>query len=163
MRVARGMAAATSLAAVALSAGVASAAGSSSRVTGHGHGSWQVKPGNPDTGTQRVLHGHGTFSIGAAKVRGSVTSPGFIANGACTVSVSLKTATGSIGVVGHSKRTSSSYPTCIGPFRFQFHTVKASGDLAGVSYHGIGHLDLEDASTSATDHGAFTLTLKPAA
>lgn len=147
------------MAAVLAGGAGAMAANTPPHLTGSGDGTWQVLPSNPDTGTQRNLHGSGHFTIGNAKVRGSVTSPGFIANGDCSVSVLLKTATGSIGVVGHSKRTSSSYPTCIGPFRFAFHTVKASGDLAGDSFKGVGHLDLTDHSAKTTDHGTFTLKL----
>lgn len=155
---------------VAAAAGAAILAATSNAVatsppaglSGHGHGTWQVSPGNPDTGTQRVLHGHGTFTIGKAKIRGSVTSPGFIANGDCTVSLRLVTATGKLAITGHTKRSSSSYPTCVGAaYRFRFHTTKASGDLAGASYKGIGHFDLENASSSTTDNGTFTLKLKP--
>jgi hypothetical protein len=148
----------------ALLAGASSAMASSppSSLSGHGHGTWQVKPSNPDTGTQRILHGHGQFTIGAAKVRGSVTSPGFIANGDCGVSLKLVTATGSVSLTGHTKRSSSSYPTCVGAaYRFHFHTTKSSGDLSGASYKGIGHFDLENASSSSTDNGTFTLKLKP--
>jgi hypothetical protein len=133
----------------------------SAALTGHGQGAWHVLAGNPDTGTQRAVVGTAHFSIGAAKIRGDVTSPGFIANGDCSVSVRLVTAKGAITVLGHSQRTPSSYPTCIGPFRFAFHTTKATGDLAGDAFKGVGHLDLEDQSVSATDKGTFTLTLSP--
>jgi hypothetical protein len=115
---------------------------------------------NPDTGRQYLLRGHGTFSIGAAKIRGSITAPGFIANGACSVRLRLVTATGSVSLAGHTKSTSPP-PSCVGKsYRFHFHTTKASGDLSGASYKGIGHFDLESASSSSTDKGTFTLTLK---
>jgi hypothetical protein len=152
---------AVSLAATALATGVAVGSTASASLTGHGRGTWHTLPGNPDTGTQRAVVGAGHFSFGSAKVRGGVSSPGFIANGDCSVSLRLVTAKGSIAVVGHSKRTSSSYPTCIGPFNFAFHTTKALGDLAGDSFKGVGHLDLEDQSANATDNGAFTLKLSP--
>jgi hypothetical protein len=143
-------------------ASAAHAASPPASLSGAGHGTWQVQPGNPDTGTQRLLHGHGTFTIGKAKVRGSVTSPGFIANGDCTVSLRLVTATGKLVLNGHTPRSSSSYPTCVGnTYRFRFHTVKASGDLTGASYKGVGHFDLENASSDVTDSGTFTLRLKP--
>jgi hypothetical protein len=155
----RAVSVATAVALVTGMAGVAVADASTGHLTGDGRGTWKVQPGNPDTGTQRAITGRGHFSIGNATIRGSVTSPGFIANGACSVSISLKTATGSIGVVGQTKRTSSSYPTCLGPFRFRFHTVKASGVLTGLSYTGVGRFNLKTASSSATDKGTFTLAL----
>lgn len=164
MRDKRATCVAVSAATAALLGGVSSAVAASppASLSGHGHGTWQVKPSNPDTGTQRLLHGHGTFTIGKAKIRGSVTSPGFIANGDCTVSLRLVTATGSLKLAGHTKRSSSSNPTCVGAaYRFHFHTTKASGALAGASYKGIGHFDLENASSSTTDNGTFTLKLKP--
>lgn len=163
MRTTRSAILAVSVSAVAL-AGLPSALASSptaAHLRGSGHGTWKVKPSNPDTGTQHVVRGHGHFSIGDAKIHGSVTSPGFIANGACSVAMTLDIGDGSVGVVGHSKHTSTSYPNCIGPFRFRFHTVKASAVLAGESWKGVGHLDLENASSDATDHGSFTLKLRP--
>lgn len=156
----RTMIAGSALAAVLAGGGSAVAASAApAQLTGAGHGSWHTLPGNPDTGTQRAVVGAGHFSIGAAKLRGGVTSPGFIANGACSVSLRLVTANGSITIVGQSKRTSSSYPTCIGPFGFAFHSTKATGDLAGEVFKGVGHLDLADQSTSVTDKGTFTLKL----
>ncbi|HWC33556.1 MAG TPA: hypothetical protein VG650_01900 [Mycobacteriales bacterium] len=162
MRTARTSVLAISMAGAALvSAPAALASSSPAHLTGSGHGTWQVQPGNPDTGTQRAVRGHGHFSIGDAKIRGSVSSPGFIANGSCSVAITLKTGDGSIGIVGHTKRSASSYPTCVGSaYRFRFHTVKAGGALAGESWSGIGHFDLENASSSATDHGSFMLKLK---
>jgi hypothetical protein len=151
-------------AAAALLAGSSGALAASppASLSGHGHGTWSVTPSNPDTGKQHVLKGHGQFTIGAARIRGSITSPGFIANGDCGVSLRLVTATGSVTLTGHTPRSSSSYPTCVGaPYRFRFHTTKASGDLSGASYKGIGHFDLESASSSTTDSGTFTLKLKP--
>ena len=156
----RTMIAGSALAAVLAGGGSAVAASAApAQLTGAGHGSWHTLPGNPDTGTQRAVVGAGHFSIGAAKVRGGVTSPGFIANGACSVSLRLVTANGSITIVGQSNRTSSSYPTCIGPFGFAFHSTKATGDLAGDSLSGVGRFVLTDASNAAYDHGTFTLTL----
>lgn len=152
---------AISVAAIALATGVAAGSTAPASLTGHGSGTWHTLAGNPDTGTQRAVVGAGHFSFGSAKVRGGVTSPGFIANGDCSVSLRLVTATGSITVVGHSQRTSSSYPTCVGPFSFAFHTTKATGDLAGDKLKGVGHLDLENRSVSVTDKGAFTLKLAP--
>ncbi|MGN6472336.1 MAG: hypothetical protein ACTHK4_01650 [Mycobacteriales bacterium] len=149
-------------AALLVGASGALAASPPSSLSGHGHGTWSVTPSNPDTGKQHVLKGHGQFTIGAARIRGSITSPGFIANGDCTVSLRLVTSTGKLVLAGHTPRSSSSYPTCVGaPYRFHFHTTKASGDLAGASYKGIGHFDLENASSSSTDNGTFTLKLKP--
>ncbi len=148
----------------ALLAGTTGAVASSppASLSGHGHGNWQVKPSNPDTGTQRVLHGHGQFTVGAARIRGSITSPGFIAQGDCGVRLRLVTATGAVTLVGHSKQQPTSDVHCVGqPVRFHFHTTKASGDLAGASYKGIGHFDLENQSSSVTDKGTFTLRLKP--
>jgi hypothetical protein len=142
-------------------AGASAADNIPASLTGHGHGTWQVKPSNPDTGTQRLVRGHGRFSIGSAKVRGSVTSPGFIANGDCSVSLRLVTDSGSVKIVGHTKRSTSSHPSCVSePYRFRFHTAKATGDLAAVNYKGIGHFDLENASGDVTDHGTVTLKLR---
>lgn len=149
-------------AALAATPSTLAAASPPAQLTGAGHGTWQVQPSNPDTGTQRMLHGHGKFSIGRAKVRGDITSPGFIANGDCVVSLRLVTRTGRLALTGHTKRSSSSYPTCVGgAYRFRFHTTKATGDLAGASYKGVGHFDLENASSDATGSGTFTLRLKP--
>jgi hypothetical protein len=145
--------------AVLAGATTAYAVNSPAHLKGNGSGTWTVMPSNPDTGTQRVVHGRGHFGFGAAKIRGSVTSPGFIANGDCSVSITLKNGGGSSGIVGHSKRTPSSYPTCIGPFRFHFHTVKASGFLTGDSYKGVGRFDLATESSDMTDQGTFTLKL----
>ena len=162
MRGARIATLAVSIAAAALVSMPSALASAPTDLSGAGHGTWQLKPGNPDTGTQRILHGHGHFTIGKAKIRGSVTSPGFIANGACSVSLRLVTDNGALALTGHTKRTSSSYTTCVGDtYRFRFHTTKASGDLAGASYSGGGHFDLENASADVTDQGTFTLTLKP--
>jgi len=151
--------------ATAAAVGMPSALASApANLRGAGHGTWQLKPSNPDTGMQRILHGHGRFSIGKAKIRGSITSPGFIANGACGVSLRLVTDTGSVSLTGHTKRTSSSYPTCVGDtYRFPFHSTGGTGDLADVDYKGIGHFDLENASSDATDNGTFTLRLRPLA
>jgi hypothetical protein len=146
---------------IAAGAGSAMAAGQTfGDLNGHGHGTWTAKPSNPDTGMQRVVKGHGHFTIGDATIRGYVTSPGFIASGSCSVSMTLNVGDGSIGVVGHSKRVSPP-PNCIGGFSFRFHTVKASGVLLGKSYTGVGHFDLEDSSSSSP--GTFTLTLKTSA
>jgi hypothetical protein len=155
---------------VAVSATAALLAGASAAVaasppaslTGSGHGTWARMQSNPDTGKQYLLRGHGSFTIGAARIRGSVSAPGFIANGACSVRLRLVTATGSISLAGHTKSTSPP-PSCVGKsYRFRFHTTKASGDLSGASYTGIGHFDIEDQSASVTDKGTFTLRLKPA-
>ena len=70
------------------------------------------------------------------------------------------TAKGSITIAGHSKQTSSSYPTCLGPFNFPFHTTKATGNLAGKSYKGLGHLDLVEHSANVTDNGTFKMKLR---
>lgn len=137
------------------------AAGTSAAVTGSGHGTWQSHVANPDTGVLRTLHGHGQFDIGAATVTGTVSAPGFIAKGDCGVTLRLVTATGSVTLSGHSKLTASSYPTCLGPFRFSFHSAKATGKLAGKDYQGVGRLNLANASADATDHGTFTLKLSP--
>lgn len=147
-------------AAVVGGAPTAVAASPPASLAGHGHGTWQVKPSNPDTGTQRVVHGHGQFTIGAARVRGSVTSPGFIARGDCGVTLRLVTATGALTLVGHSKQQPSSDVHCVGQrVRFHFHETKSSGDLAGTSYKGIGRIDLETQSSDVTDKGTFTLKL----
>ena len=139
----------------------AAVAAAPTSLTGSGHGSWTVKMSNPDTGKQHIVRGRGHFSIGDATIRGSITSPGFIANGDCGVSLTLKTADGSVGVVGHTKPSSGSYPTCVGAsYRFRFHTANATGALAGRSYQGVGHFDLENSSSSSSG-GTFTLTLKP--
>jgi hypothetical protein len=137
------------------------AADSATHLKGHGHGTWQLKPSNPDTGTQRILRGHGHFSVGDAKVRGSVLAPGFVIEGSCHVSLRLVTNGGSIKVVGHSKVQSRSDGTiCDGTdVRFRFHTTAGTGDLAGASYGGAGRVTLTDASADG-DHGGFTLKLR---
>lgn len=158
----RGVAAAVGVASAAVLGGsVASAAPAISSLTGSGHGTWQAHVANPDTGVQRMLHGHGQFNVGAATVTGTVSSPGFIANGDCGVTLRLVTATGSVTLTGHSARSSSSYPNCIGPFSFRFHSTKTGGRLAGKVYEGVGHLNLQNASAKVTDKGTFTLKLSP--
>jgi hypothetical protein len=148
------------VAAVLVGVSSAVAASPPASLTGSGHGTWQSTPTNPDTGVQRAVTGHGQFTIGAARIRGTVTSPGFIATGYCSVALRLVTKTGAIRVVGHSKKEPTSDVVCVGkPVRFHFHTTKASGDLAGASYKGIGHFDLENASSSSTGNGTFTLKL----
>ena len=116
-----------------------------------------------DGPTVRVLHGHGNFSIGEATIRGSVSAPGFVYEGSCRVSVRLATAGGAIKIVGHSavRSRDADKPICDGHhFRFHFHTAKATGDLDGATYKGVGLFDLKDASNDETDHGTFTLLLR---
>jgi hypothetical protein len=109
----------------------------------------------------RHLHGHGHFSIGKAKIRGTITEPGFVANGYCSVAIRLVTGTGALSVVGHSKLEGRDTLNCHGaPIRFRFHTTNASGDLAGSSYRGVGHYDVEDNSTDSTVDQTFTLKLR---
>ena len=152
---------AVSLVATALASGVAAAA-TSNQLTGHGAGTWTLKPANPDVGTTRVVRGGGHFSIGDAKVRGTVTAPGFVIEGSCGVVLRLVTGTGSIKVVGHSKtETRSGGLICDGhDFRFHFHTTKATGDLAGMSFKGVGRAELTDKSNDVYDKGSFTLKLR---
>jgi hypothetical protein len=149
---------AVSLAATALATGVAAASAPAS-LTGHGQGTWKVKPNNiPDVGTQEILGGHGHFTIGKARILAEVDAPGFVVEGSCHVSVRLFTDGGSIRLLGHSKvQSRADGSICDGhDFRFHFHTKAATGDLAGKSYQGVGRFDLEGASA---DHGTFTLKL----
>jgi hypothetical protein len=161
LRSVRGTTVAVSLAASALVAGAVAASAAPSQLTGHGRGIWTLKPANPDVGTTRVVHGHGHFSIGDAKIRGKVTAPGFVIEGSCGVAVRLVTDTGSIKVVGHSKVESRSSGTiCDGhAFRFHFHTAKGTGDLSGTSFKGVGRAELADKSDEAYQQGTFTLKL----
>lgn len=133
-----------------------------SLLTGDGRGHWTVKPNNvPDTGTVRRLHGHGHFSIGKAKIRGTITEPGFVAEGYCSVAIRLVTNTGAIKVVGHSKKEGRDTLNCNGaPIQFHFHTTKAKGDLAGTKYRGVGVYDVEDSSTDTEADQTFTLMLR---
>jgi hypothetical protein len=133
-------------------------------LTGGGHGRFHVRPNNlPDTGTQRIVRGHGHFSIGAAKIRGVVSAPGFVREGSCGVSLRLATDTGTLKIVGHSQVRSrdGDQPICDGhDFRFRFHTANARGALAEADYRGVGILDLEDASNEAVDRGTFKVLLR---
>jgi hypothetical protein len=150
------------VAAVVAGGADAAAASAPGQLTGHGQGTWSVKPNNiPDVGTQELLRGHGHFSIGDATIRGVVAVPGFVVEGSCNVSARLMTDTGALRIVGHSKVESrSGGAICAGrEFRFHFHTTGATGDLAGSSYQGVGRFNLKDAAGGAADHGNFTLTL----
>jgi hypothetical protein len=133
-------------------------------LTGDGQGTFKVTQTNiADAGTERPVRGHGDFSIGAATIRGVVSAPGFVYEGACHARFRLVTDTGAIKVVGYGKVRSrdGDKPICDGHhFRFRFHTTKARGDLADASYKGVGVFDLEDASTDDYDHGTFTLVLR---
>jgi hypothetical protein len=133
-------------------------------LTGDGHGRFTVTQTNiADAGTERVLHGHGDFSIGDARIRGVVSAPGFVYEGSCYARVRLVTDDGAIKIVGHSQVRSrdGDKPICDGHhFRFRFHTTNASGNLADASYKGVGLFDLTDASNDETDHGTFTLLLR---
>jgi hypothetical protein len=149
------------MALLALGGGAAAASASAppAHLSGHAHGTWQAKASNPDVGTQRLLRGHGQFTIGAAKVRGSVTAPGFISSGGCAVTLKLLTPTGSVTLGGKSKSTTPP-AKCIGPFTFRYHTVSSSGSLKGAKYTGRGRLDLVAKSSSSTSGGTFTLRLR---
>jgi hypothetical protein len=133
-------------------------------LTGDGQGSFEVTQTSAADGpTVRVLRGHGEFSIGAATIRGVVSAPGFVYEGSCRASVRLVTADGAIKIAGHSQVRSRSgdKPICDGHhFRFHFHTVKATGDLADASYKGVGLFDLKDATDDMSDGGTFTLMLR---
>jgi hypothetical protein len=140
------------------------AAEAPSLLTGDGEGAFKVTQTNiADAGTERVIRGHGDFSIGKAKIRGVVAAPGFVYEGSCRASVRLITDTGAVKIVGHSQVRSrgGDKPMCDGHhFRFHFHTAKARGDLADANYKGVGLFDLKDASSQDYDHGTFTLLLR---
>lgn len=142
--------------------GAEAGAASPPHLTGTGHGVWKLQPSNPDTGKLRIVTGRGHFSVGDASIRGTVSSPGFIASGECSVRLRLVTSRGAVTLTGHSKRATPP-PTCIGPFRFHFTAAQGTGNLAGTTYQGVGRIGLKDASSTAADHGAFTLTLRRSA
>jgi len=133
-------------------------------LTGDGQGTFQETQNSAaDLPTKRALDGHGTFSIGKARIRGVVVAPGFVYEGSCRVAIRLVTDTGAIKVVGHSpvRSRDGDKPICDGhKFRFHFHTTKATGDLEGASYQGIGLFNATDASSEVPDNGNFTLKLR---
>lgn len=127
-------------------------------VSGRLAGSAATIATNPDTGVHYRVHGHGTTSLGATKVRGNVYGPGFVRAGYCTATLVLTTGKGSATVAVRATRPVPGGASCRGGFSFAWHTTRTTGAYAGRRGSGTGTLTVSRPATSGATTAAFHVT-----
>jgi hypothetical protein len=115
------------------------AAGAAQPLAGGVSGTWTTEMTIPDTGGARRLTGFGTVvPLGDVAATGTVRTPGFIARGHTTVTVTLQDAAGSVTVRLVSVATQPGFgpPAAL----YKYTITGATGAFAGLAGHGTATL-----------------------
>jgi hypothetical protein len=123
-------------------------------------GSYTITPGIPDTGTQYTLAGAGTLGhLGPVTAAGKVRTPGFIATGQATGTLTVSNPHGEVSLQLQGPPQPGFSPP---PEQFQYMVQKATGMYAGLRSSGTVVLHLTPAPIGmGSPHGRFTLTIQP--
>jgi hypothetical protein len=147
---------------VALIGVCTSPAAATSSLAGRGSGHWHVITPDPhisDAPRVFALHGHGNFGGKNVTITGKMGGIGFIDRARCTVRLQLTTSNGTITVRGASVKRYPGFSECGHDFAFHYRSHKPTGNYAGKSFSGRGHLVLKSAKQTASHTKRFVVRL----